>query len=516
MATQTKKLIEVALPLAAINAAAAREKSIRHGHPSTLHLWWARRPLAAARAVIFAQMVDDPSAWPDLFPTEDAQEAERQRLFRIIEELVKWENTTNETVLDAARAEIRQSWQRTCQANADHPRAAELFDPERLPANGGDVPDDLDARLVVLAPDCPHTKDGGSPAEAAAKAILETRGNAPRLYRNTLAFLAPDRTRLQDLDEAARRFLAWNSILADDETLGLTAHQKRQVEQQIASADAAAAARLPETYHWLLVPSQGQPTEPMRWEALRLTGNDALAVRAAKKLRSDGSYLVSYSPTLLKMELDRVPLWRGNHVSVKQLVEDYARYLYLPRLKDPASLLHAMSEGVGLLTWAQEGFGYADDFDPAAGRYKGLRGGTSVTLGDPYSAALLVKSDIAAMQLDAERAVLVPVGTGVPASPGETGSSGGAARSPSTPVAPQEVMPTRFHATATLDATRIGRDAGRIAEEIVAHLSSLIGAEVTVTLDIAALVPDGVPGNVVRVVRENCAALRIIPDFEDR
>ena len=385
-----------------------------------------------------------------------------------------------------------------------------------LPANGGDVPDDLDARLVVLAPDCPHTKDGGSPAEAAAKAILETRGNAPRLYRNTLAFLAPDRTRLQDLDEAARRFLAWNSILADDETLGLTAHQKRQVEQQIASADAAAAARLPETYHWLLVPSQGQPTEPMRWEALRLTGNDALAVRAAKKLRSDGSYLVSYSPTLLKMELDRVPLWRGNHVSVKQLVEDYARYLYLPRLKDPASLLHAMSEGVGLLTWAQEGFGYADDFDPAAGRYKGLRGGTSVTLGDPYSAALLVKSDIAAMQLDAERAVLVPVGTGVPASPGETGSSGGAARSPSTPVAPQEVMPTRFHATATLDATRIGRDAGRIAEEIVAHLSSLIGAEVTVTLDIAALVPDGMPGNVVRVVRENCAALRIIPDFEDR
>ena len=94
-----KKLIEVALPLDAINKASAREKSIRHGHPSTLHLWWARRPLAAARAVIFAQMVDDPSAHPDLFPTEKAQEKERQRLFRIIEDLVLWENTTNETVL---------------------------------------------------------------------------------------------------------------------------------------------------------------------------------------------------------------------------------------------------------------------------------------------------------------------------------------------------------------------------------------------------------------------------------
>ena len=104
-----KKLIEVALPLEAINIASAREKSIRHGHPSTLHLWWARRPLAAARAVIFAQMVDDPSANPDLFPTEKAQEKERQRLFKIIEELVQWENTTNERVLQAAAAVARQT-----------------------------------------------------------------------------------------------------------------------------------------------------------------------------------------------------------------------------------------------------------------------------------------------------------------------------------------------------------------------------------------------------------------------
>src|SRR5205823_12018705 len=90
-----KKLIEVALPLDAINKQSAREKSIRHGHPSTLHLWWARRPLAACRAVLFAQLVDDPSARPEEFPTEDAQDAERQRLFRIMEGLVEWENTTN-------------------------------------------------------------------------------------------------------------------------------------------------------------------------------------------------------------------------------------------------------------------------------------------------------------------------------------------------------------------------------------------------------------------------------------
>ena len=104
-----KKLIEVAIPLEAINAASAREKSIRHGHPSTLHLWWARRPLAACRAVLFAQLVDDPSSHPGQFPTHEEQEAERQRLFAIIEDLVKWENSTNEEVLERARAEIRRS-----------------------------------------------------------------------------------------------------------------------------------------------------------------------------------------------------------------------------------------------------------------------------------------------------------------------------------------------------------------------------------------------------------------------
>jgi putative DNA methylase len=141
-----KKLIEVALPLVAINTASAREKSIRQGHPSTLHLWWARRPLAAARAVIFAQMVNDPSNYPGRFPTEEAQEKERQRLFRLIEELVLWENITNEKVLDQAREEIWKSWRATCTENKNDPRAKKLFDPQKLPpfhdpfAGGGSLP----------------------------------------------------------------------------------------------------------------------------------------------------------------------------------------------------------------------------------------------------------------------------------------------------------------------------------------------------------------------------------------
>ena len=154
MTVSRKKLIEVALPLEAINVASAREKSIRHGHPSTLHLWWARRPLAAARAVIFAQMVDDPSANPDLFPTEQKQEKERQRLFKIIEDLVLWENTTNEEVLERARAEIWQSWRRACAQNVGHPQARELFNRAKLPAfhdpfaGGGALP--LEAQRLGL------------------------------------------------------------------------------------------------------------------------------------------------------------------------------------------------------------------------------------------------------------------------------------------------------------------------------------------------------------------------------
>ena len=175
MSTNTrKKLIEVALPLEAINAASVREKSIRHGHPSTLHLWWARRPLAAARAVLFAQMVDDPSSRPELFPSEEAQSQERQRLFRIIEKLVKWESTTNEVILESAREEIRKSWRRTCEDNSDHPRATELFNPDQLPAfhdpfaGGGSIP--LEAQRLGLKA---YASDLNPVAVLINKAMLE-------------------------------------------------------------------------------------------------------------------------------------------------------------------------------------------------------------------------------------------------------------------------------------------------------------------------------------------------------
>ncbi len=157
-----KKLIEVALPLDAINIACAREKSIRHGHPSTLHLWWARRPLAAARAVIFSQLVNDPEdLWrcqnPGIEPNKQVKghwTKARARLFQIIEEIVLWENTTNEVVMERARGELRKSWIDVCELNKDHPQVAELFDPNRMPglhdpfAGGGTIP--LEAQRLGL------------------------------------------------------------------------------------------------------------------------------------------------------------------------------------------------------------------------------------------------------------------------------------------------------------------------------------------------------------------------------
>lgn len=151
-----KKLIEVALPLEKINAESAREKSIRHGHPSTLHLWWARRPLAAARAVIWSSLVDDPSSHPELFPTEEAQNRERQRLFKILEDLVVWENSNNKDVLDAAKAEILKS------TNNDPPALLDPF------AGGGAIP--LEAQRLGLEA---HAHDLNPVAVMINKAMIE-------------------------------------------------------------------------------------------------------------------------------------------------------------------------------------------------------------------------------------------------------------------------------------------------------------------------------------------------------
>ncbi|HUW40193.1 MAG TPA: Swt1 family HEPN domain-containing protein [Rectinemataceae bacterium] len=439
-----------------------------------------------------------------------------------------------------------------------------------FPHGGQDVPDDRDARLVVLGVDHPYSREANNAAETEAKKILESRGSAPRLYRNTLLFLAADKTRFQDLDEAVRRFIAWESILAEHSQLNLNDFQEKQAAAQLKTADSTVTARLPETYQWLLVPGQATPQSAIEWNAIRISGQEALALRACKKLKAEEFLIIGFSSTRLKMELDRVPLWRGGDISVKQLSEDFARYLYLPRLLSSQVLVHAIRDGLGLLTWEQDSFAWADERDDTAQRYRGLRGGQSASTPDPDSPGLLVKSEVALKQIEREskpvrielspgRVELAPStaltfelkaydadGRALQASRASWSATGGAIdasglfhagtelgqfsidvelqglharsivvvtmeaepRPPERPPEPRVPRLKRFHGTVSLDTERVGRDAGRIAEEIISHLAVQPGAKVSVTLEIDAELPEGAADGLVRTVTENARTLK--------
>ena len=379
-----------------------------------------------------------------------------------------------------------------------------------LPQSAQDIPDDTDAKLVVLDIEKSYSKGGNSAAEAAAKAILESRGNAPRIYRNTLVFLVADQARTAELDEAVRRYLAWDSIVAEKEQLNLDPHQVKQAEIQRKSASDTVAARLPETWQWLLVPAQEDSRQAeIQWEPRRLSARDALAARASKKLRDEELLITGFAGTRLRMELDNIPLWRGDHVSVKQLAEDFASYLYLPRFRDSGVLLDAIINGVKQLTWERDVFAFADSYDEDAGHYLGLRGGQLLHATDHISGGLLVKPDVARRQLDKDRAEPEgPSGTDKEDKVGEDGGPAGEDQEPSAGGVPDSVSPTRFHGSVELDATRVGRDASEVADEVISHLSGLVGAEVKVTLEIEAKVPSGAPENVVRTVTENSQTLK--------
>jgi len=393
---------------------------------------------------------------------------------------------------------------------SDLKRAGDFSRVHTLPRSGADVPDDRDSRLVVLPAEFPYSRESGSPAETMAQSILESRGNTPRLYRNTLVFLAVDKMRLQDLDEALRKYLAWDSILLERESLNLDPHQVRQAETQKQAIDVTVMARIPEAYQWLLVPEQGKPQSPVKWESVRLTGNDSLAARASKRLRSDDRLVALLGPTILRKHLDDVPLWRGNHVPVRQLMDDFAKYIYLPRLAGPEVLVQAIKSGTEFLTWQTDAFAYAESYDEAIGRYRGLQYGKLVTV-TTDSTGVLVKPQVALEQVEAET-LGKPIETTTVSKPGDESPQPQTGNTSSWPENQERTVeqkrPRRFHGTVVLDPTRVGRDAGRIAEEVIAHLSGQVGADVTVTLEIEATLPDGASEQIVRTVTENSRTLK--------
>jgi hypothetical protein len=228
-------------------------------------------------------------------------------------------------------------------------------------------------------------------------------------------------------------------------------------------------------------------------------------VRASKKLRNDESLLTKFAATRLRHELDKVPLWRGNHVEIKLLTEDFARYLYLPRLRDTAVLIEAIRDGLTFTTWDKETFAFAESYDDKAKRYAGLRGGQNVNVPDDGLFGMLVKPDVAFAQITADTPAPAPSPSGAAPGVKPTAKPTGAAP---TPAPAQPAKPKRFYGSVKIDAARMNRDAGQISQEVVQHLVGLLMADVEITIEIQATVPDGFPDNVVRTVGENCRTLK--------
>ena len=370
------------------------------------------------------------------------------------------------------------------------------------PASSADVPDEREARLVIFGPEQAHnTGNTESTARLFAADILNSRGTVPRYNRNAVVMLAADRSRMEALVQAVRSYLAWDSIYEERGEKGLNLDPQRaaQAERKREEAKQTIKARIPETFIWLFVPVQPKADSPMSWQEIRLSGGGSLAERAAKKLRGEGLLMVNYGPTVLRHDLDTIPLWNGNHVELSTLADHFSQYVYLPRLKSTHVLSSSIMEGLALTTWQVDSFAFADSWDEAVGRYRGLRAGALIDLS--LDTGLLVKPDVAVQQLEQEKPGEKPAAT-------ETGSQKqGDKGAVSVPKVQPKVF-RRFHGSVTLSPDRIGRDAGTIAEEVVQHLSTLRGSNVEVTLEVTASLPDGAPDNVVRTVTENCRSLR--------
>jgi hypothetical protein len=343
-----------------------------------------------------------------------------------------------------------------------------------------------------------------TPARGMVARVLEERAAGPRVNRNMLVFLAPDKARLEELREAARFYLAWRSINDEWEELILDAQQRRHAESQTKHFDETVQQRIAETFIWMLTPRQDLGSAEVTWEQTRVTGSEPIPARVSKKLAGEEGLLTQYAGTRLRMDLDRVPLWPADAglVSTQQLWSYYAQYLYLPRLRDQSVLIGAIEQGVSSMTWESDTFAYAEGYDEAKQRYLGLRAGEHVVaLID--SASVLVKPEFARKQLDEEAAIQPPPG-------GEetVGALGGEKLPVEPEAAAPDGKPRRFYGVVVVDPVRMSRDAGQVADEVVKHLTGLVETDVDVRIEITARSDEGFDDDTVRTVTENARTLK--------
>ena len=359
-------------------------------------------------------------------------------------------------------------------------------------------------RLLVLGPEHPHSgKTADSPARLAAQRFLDQRSGGARVHRNMLVVLAADRSRLAELRQGVRDFLAWRSIEAEKQTLNLDAFQSRQAETKRAQFDDVVGQRIGETFIWVLVPTQAPDDPVINWEETRVNGPDPLAVRVAKKLRNEEALITEYSGARLRMDLDRgAAVAQRSHVTLRQLWSDYTQYLYLPRLRDSVGAARCRARALALLSWSTDTFAYASAYDEQTDRYVGLTAGQHppVVLD---ATSVVVNANVASAQIDHDReppeeAPVSPPGSSTSVSAPDE-SPAGAPLSESSAVVPKR----RFYALTTLEPVRMLRDVGEIADAIVNQLGRA-NASVSITVEIReATAEDGFSDDIRRTVDEN-------------
>ena len=379
------------------------------------------------------------------------------------------------------------------------------------PPSTSEVPDDPTARLVILKPEQGHKRGrDDSPGRVAAAEFLAQRGNSPRLNRNTLVFLAPDEKELENLLTAAASFLAWSSILADKQSLNLDQFQLAQAESKKEEMDRTVDLRIGATWIHALVPIQHDPAEEVSWEEVRVTGNDSLAKRTGAKLILDETLLPMIGGVRLRMTLDKYLWAERDHVTVGELCEWFPRYLYLPRVKGRDTILEAVRDGASLLT-PEDAFATAEEL---------RRGHWSLSRATSRAAGCRPRSTTtpawSRFRLRANRwkRTRRSAGTLVNVRRHHSGTSRRWKRSwpegggPNAAARRYPRSPLPFVGSVKLNGARVGRDAGRIADEVIAHLAALPGATVDVTLEVHVRVSDGVEEDVVGTVSENATALK--------
>ena len=363
------------------------------------------------------------------------------------------------------------------------------------PPETSDVVDEARARVVVLHPEFTHKRTNGeSPAMQEARRFLESRGNAQRLYKNMLMFIAPDENDADALRLAVRDFMAWHSIHDEREELNLDAQQRRQVSTSLQKADETVDLRLRATYSWLLVPVQPDPLGAIELQASRISGDDNFYDRAARKLRNDGLLIYEWSPDILRMELDRY-IWsdeRGWEIGLKQLWEYLAQYCYLPRLFDREVLVKAVKDGVGRL---DAPFAYATG-KSEQGHHTGL---IFRRLGSIYfdDTSILIHPDHI---VEPPEVKITPPS----AIPTDRPGVGKATDEPE----PAKKVLSRYYGRVKIDPQRVNKDMGLIVEEVVERLTSQVGCEVEITLEIDAQRPEGFDEGTVRTISENSRTLK--------